>query len=125
MYRILVVDDEPSICKALALALLSKEYSVDMAGAGSRAIQKGSREKYDILIVDLCLPDMHGLEVIREFKEQNPQILAIVITAHRTEETYIEASKWGVHDYFEKPFQMQSIKDAIARGIATRALSGV
>jgi DNA-binding NtrC family response regulator len=125
MYRILVVDDEPSICKGLALALLSKEYSVDMAGAGSRAIQKGCREKYDVLIVDLCLPDMHGLEVIRELKEQNPQILAIVITAHRTKESYIEARKWGVRDYFEKPFQMQSIKDAIARGIATRALSGV
>lgn len=123
MYRILVVDDEASICRGLELGLLSKDYQVDLANAGHPAIEKGSQEKYDILIVDLCLPDMHGLEVIRKLKEQNPRIIPILMTAHPTRESCMEAKQLGVNDYLEKPFHIQAIKDAILQGIAKRDLS--
>jgi DNA-binding response OmpR family regulator len=120
MYRILVVDDEASICRGLELGLLSKEYQVDLATAGHLAIEKGNRENYDILIVDLCLPDMHGLEVVRKLREQNPQIIPILITAYPTTASSIEAKQLGVDDYLEKPFHIQTVKDAIVRGIAKR-----
>jgi two-component system, OmpR family, response regulator len=124
MNRILVVDDEPSILQGLALGLSSKENLVDVASAGNAAILKGSREKYDVLIVDLCLPDMHGFDVLRKLREQNPRIIAIVITAQCSKESVAEARGLGVYDYFEKPFHMHSISEAIARGIARRALGG-
>ena len=122
MNRILVVDDEPSILHSLALGLSSKDNLVDLASAGNAAIKKGTQEKYDVLIVDLCLPDMDGFDVLRKLKEENPQIISIVITAQCSRECVAEAKEWGVNDYFEKPFQLHSIKEAIAREIAQRAL---
>jgi len=124
MNRILVVDDEPSILQGLVLGLASRENIVDLAKAGNAAIEKGSREKYDVLIVDLCLPDMHGFDVIRRLREQNPQIIPIIITAQCSKESVAEARGMGVQDYFEKPFHIHSIKDAIARGVAQRAGGG-
>lgn len=123
MNRILVVDDEPSILQGLALGISSRENVVDLASLGSAAIKKDSQEKHDVLIVDLCLPDMHGFDVIRRIKEQNPGIIAIVITAQCSKESVAEARGLGVHEYFEKPFPIHSIRDAIAQGIARRALA--
>ncbi len=125
MNRILVVDDEPSILHSLALGLSSKDNVVDLASAGNVAIKKGGQEKYDVLIVDLCLPDMHGFDVIRKLKEQNPQLVLIVMTAQCSRESMAEAKGLGVHAYFEKPFPMNSIREAIARGVAQRAAVGV
>lgn len=124
MNRILVVDDEPSILQGLALGLSSQETIVDLASAGNAAIQQGRRAMYDVLIVDLCLPDMHGFDVIRKLKEQNPQLIVIVITAQCSRESVAEARGLGVHDYFEKPFHVHSIRDAITLGIAQRAMRG-
>jgi DNA-binding response OmpR family regulator len=124
MYRILVVDDEPSILHSLAILLRSNEYLVDVAGTGNAAIKKGNQEKYDVLIVDLCLPDMRGFEVIGKLREQNPQIIPMLMTAHCSIESVAEAREWGVNNYFEKPFQIQSLKEAISQGIAARALRG-
>jgi DNA-binding response OmpR family regulator len=124
MYRILVVDDEPSILHSLAILLRSNEYLVDVAGTGNAAIKKGNQEKYDVLIVDLSLPDMHGFEVIEKLREQNPQIIPMLMTAHCSREGVAEAWEWGVNNYFEKPFQIQSLKEAISQGIAERALRG-
>jgi len=98
---------------------------VDVAGTGNTAIKKGNQDKYDVLIVDLSLPDMHGFEVILKLKEENPQIIPIIITAHRERESVAEAREWGVNSYFEKPFQIQSLKEAISQGIAERNLRGV
>lgn len=125
MNRILVVDDEPSILQGLALGLSSQEISVDLANAGKAAIRKGSQQEYDVLIVDLCLPDMHGFDVIRKLKEQNPQLIVIVITAQCSKESVAEARGLGVHDYFEKPFHIHSIKEAIARGIVQRTKANI
>jgi DNA-binding response OmpR family regulator len=125
MYRILVVDDEPSILHSLALLLLSNEYSVDIAATGNAAVEKGSQEKYDVLIVDLSLPDMHGFEVIGKLREQNPEIIPIIISAHCLGESAAEAREWGVYSYFEKPFPVQSLKEAISQGIAERDVRSV
>ena len=125
MNRILVVDDEPSILHGLALGLASQENLVDVASAGNAAIMKGSQEKYDVLIVDLCLPDMHGFDVLRKLKEQNPQLIVIIITAQCSKDSVAEAKGLGVHDYFEKPFHIHSIRDAIVQGIAQRALGNL
>lgn len=125
MNRILVVDGEPSILKGLALELASQENMVDLACAGEDAIQKGCQANYDVLVVDLCLPDMHGFDVIRKLKERDPRIIAIVITAQCSKESVAEARGLGVYDYFEKPFPVHSLRNAIARGIAQRTMATI
>ena len=117
MYRILVVDDEPSICKALSMGLASDEFAVDVASDGNKGILLGARKKYDILIVDLCLPDIYGLKVIEKIKLNSPEIISIIITGNINMESSIEAIRLGVSDYIEKPLDLKTIKDAIAKAL--------
>ena len=119
-YRILVVDDEPSLCQALAMGLASTEFTVDVAANGERGVELACTGKYDIVIVDLCLPDMDGMQVIRAIKANHPEVIPIVVTAHSTEESTIEARQSGVSHYLEKPFTLKSIKAAVAEGLAAR-----
>jgi len=120
--RILVVDDEPSIGRALTLGLLSKELEVEVAENGRIGVRLGSRKQYDILIADLCLPDIDGLEVVRRIKSYSPEIVSIIITGNPSRETSIKAISQGVCGYLEKPLDMKSIKSAIGRGLEERAM---
>lgn len=122
MIRILVVDDEPSICKALTMGLTSKDFKVDVACNGNGGILVGTHKEYDILIIDLGLPDMNGLEVIRKLKCAHPEIISIVITGIGNMESSIEAIHLEVSDYLEKPFSMELVKNSITRGLEMRSL---
>ena len=118
MHRILVVDDEPSIRQALAVGLASHEVAVDVAGDGESGVALASTGKYDILIIDLYLPDQDGIEVIKRIKAWNPTIIPIVITAHSPREISYGAIETGVGQCLEKPFTLQSIRAAVAQALA-------
>jgi DNA-binding NtrC family response regulator len=120
--RILLVDDEPSIGRALTLGLSSKELEVDVAENGRIGVRLGSRKQYDVLIADLCLPDIDGLEVIQRIKSHSPEIVSIIITGNPSRETSMEATSQGVSGYLEKPLDMKSLKTAIRLGLEERAL---
>lgn len=120
--RILVVDDEPSIGRALTLGLSSEELEVDVAENGRTGVRLGSRKHYDVLIADLCLPDIDGLEVIRRITSHSPEIVSIIITGNPSRETSMEATSQGVSGYLQKPLDMKSVKNAIKRGLEERAL---
>lgn len=120
MERILIVEDEASIRRALVIGLASKDFEVDAVGDGSEGILQASRKGYHVLISDLCLPDMDGLELIRNIKGNNPEIIPIVITGKGSMESSLKAIRLGVSDYLEKPFCMESVKNSIARGIEKR-----
>jgi DNA-binding response OmpR family regulator len=120
MHRILIVDDEPSICEALPLGLASHEVTVDIAMNGESGVQLGCTGKYAVLIVDLSLPDMNGIEVIRRIRSQHPETIAIVITAYSSEETRSEARQNGVAHFLEKPFAMDAIKSAVTQALVER-----
>jgi DNA-binding response OmpR family regulator len=124
MYRILVIDDEPSVCEALTMGLSSEGFRVTVAFNGNRGLELGSAEKYDVLIVDLSLPDMDGIDVIRKVKTYQSDIITILITAYHTTYSFLEAMNSGVNEYFEKPFAMISIKNAINRWIEERDTGG-
>ena len=121
MNRILVVDDEPSIRKALAMGLSCKDCEVDIAADGKTGIQLGAGKSYDVLLVDLCLPDMGGLEVIKAIKQTSPEVVPIMITGRGSLQSSIEAIRLEVSDYIEKPLNMQTIKNAINRGLEKRS----
>jgi len=120
--RILVVDDEPSIGRALTLGLSSEELEVDVAENGRIGVRLGSRKNYDVLIADLCLPDIDGLEVIRRITSHSPEIVSIIITGSPSRKTSMEATSQGVSGYLQKPLDMKSVKNAIKRGLEERAL---
>jgi DNA-binding NtrC family response regulator len=119
-YRILVVDDEPSVGEALAMGLASRDVAVDVTTYGESAIRLGCTGKYAVLIVDLCLPDMDGIEVMGRIKGRHPEIVPIVITAYPTEESRREARQSGVCHFLEKPFTLKAIKTAVAQALAER-----
>ena len=122
MERILVIDDEASICKALKMGLASENFEIDLARDGLSGIQLGQKQPYDILIADLSLPDIHGLEVIKKIKLSSPEIIPIIITGNGSLQSSLKALRLEVSDYLEKPLSLASVKDAIARGLKRRDL---
>ena len=122
MERILVIDDEASICKALKMGLACENFEIDLASDGQSGIQLGQKQAYDILIVDLSLPDIHGLEVIRKIKSSSPEIIPIIITGNGSMQSTLKAIRLEVSDYLEKPLSLASVKDAIARGLRRREM---
>ncbi|CAB1083100.1 diguanylate cyclase/phosphodiesterase (GGDEF & EAL domains) with PAS/PAC sensor(s) [Olavius algarvensis Delta 1 endosymbiont] len=120
MERILVIDDEASIRKALSIGLACDDFEIDLASDGRSGIQLGQNQIYDILIADLSLPDMDGLEVIEKIKFSSPDIIPIIITGNGSLQSSLEALRLEVNDYLEKPLSLKSVKDAIARGLKKR-----
>ncbi len=113
MHRILVVDDAPAVGKALALGLTSQEVRVDVAVTAEDAIRLALAEDYAVLIADMCLPDMNGIELIKRIKSKRPEIIPIVITAYSNEERSCEIEQNGIEHFLEKPFTLKQIKNLI------------
>lgn len=113
MWYFLVVDDERSICEALAFGLASDDVRVDTAPDGRAALRLGGERNYDVLITDLCLPDMDGFQVVQDMRRYNPKIKCIITTAYCTSENFREATRRGISCFIEKPFDLGSMKRAI------------
>jgi DNA-binding NtrC family response regulator len=122
MKRILVIDDEPSIRHALLMGLTSEEFEVDGAEDGKSGIQLGSVKPYDVLIVDLCLPDIDGLEVIHKIESVFPETVSIMITGNPQGSIALEVKNQGVTAFLEKPLDLQSVKLAIQRALKQQEL---
>ena len=108
--RILVIDDEERMCWALERALSHEGYQVLTATRGLEGIEMAIEAEPSTVILDLKMPDINGIEVLKKLKSINPQIPVIMITAHGTIETAIEAMKIGATDYITKPFKLDDLK---------------
>src|ERR1700682_977469 len=115
--RILVVDDESSIRDLLAKTLALAEYDVDTAPDGRSALERMRLYPYDLLIVDLKMPGMDGLAVIREAKRYKADLPVIIITGYSTESSAIEAVNLGVAGYLTKPFRVPQVLAAAAKAL--------
>ena len=111
--HILVMEDDLSVAKGLELVLSEEGYAVNLAGTGELALEAFRQKRFDLLVADLRLPDIDGMEVIKEVKEAKPETEVIVITGYGTTATAVEAMKLGVHDFLPKPFTENQIKSAI------------
>ena len=114
MAQILVVDDEKSIQQAFKL-LLDRKYRVHTCDSGKAALQKLEEVEIDIVLLDIMMPEMDGLEVLEKIKQKYPQIEVIMITATKTVETAVQAMKLGAYDYLVKPVDKDDILIAIER----------
>lgn len=120
--RILVVDDDAVAADLLREVLTKEGYRVETSTQGSEAIQMGSRTPFDMVITDLKMPGVGGLEVVRAFRQKNPETIMIVITAFGSFETAIEAIQNGAYDYISKPFKIEDIKVTVQRALNQQRL---
>jgi two-component system response regulator PilR (NtrC family) len=120
--RILVVDDEQSLRELLAIVLRREGYEVLLAENGRVAVDIIEREPVDVLISDINMPDMSGVEVLRAAKKVDQDILGIMITAFASTETAIEAMRLGACDYLSKPFDIDLLKMKVREKVENRLL---
>ncbi|MGE3522875.1 MAG: sigma-54-dependent transcriptional regulator, partial [Candidatus Dadabacteria bacterium] len=120
--RILVVDDEPGMREFLEIMLQKDGYSVDTAADGPEAIDKIEQSLFDLAIVDIQMPVLNGIEVLKKVSEKSPDTTVIMVTAYASHETAIEAMKLGAYDYITKPFKIDEIKLVIKKALDKKKL---
>jgi two-component system phosphate regulon sensor histidine kinase PhoR len=120
--RILVIDDEIGIREGCKRALSAEGYAVDDAEDGSAGLEKVKENAYDLLLVDLMMPGISGLELIAKIHLIDPEIILVVITGHATIETAVDAMKKGAYDYLPKPFSPDALIAVVKRGLEKRIL---
>ncbi len=121
--RILLVDDEETIRYSLRETLISEGYDVDIARDAFQAMARFKLASYDLIITDIKMHGMDGLQLIREIKKYGSHLNIIIITAYGSLETVKEAAKLGVIEMISKPFKIQEIKDAIVRTLNEKHIS--
>lgn len=117
---ILVVDDERSMREFLEILLTKEGYDVSVAFNGEEACQLLERAKFDLVITDIRMKGIDGIDVLKKAKEINPQILVIMISAFATAETAVEAMKGGAYDYIPKPFKVREFKKIVREAFQLR-----
>ncbi len=120
--RILVVDDERDIRTMLKIMLEKEGYTVETASGGLEALGKISQAFYPLVISDIKMPDLSGLDLLKEIQEKSPRSIVILITAYASNETAIEGMKHGAYDYITKPFQNDEIKVVIRNALEHQLL---
>ncbi|HLI86205.1 MAG TPA: sigma-54 dependent transcriptional regulator [Bryobacteraceae bacterium] len=120
--RILVIDDEADIREGLEMLLGSEGYEVDLAGNALEGLHKLETRGYDLVLLDLMMPDRSGMEVLEEVRERDRETPVFMITAYGSVEAAVNALKRGANDYFSKPWDNEKLLLEIQRMIAARRL---
>lgn len=110
MHSILIIDDNVTLRRSLELSLAEDGYELSTAGTGEDGLTKVKNGLAELVFLDLKLPDMNGIEVLRRIKEINEDIIVIVITAYGDVKSAVEAMKLNAYDYVTKPFEIDEIK---------------
>ena len=103
MAKILIIDDEKAICNTLKEILSFEKYEVDIANDGAEGVKKAETGNYDLVLSDIKMPKMDGIEVLQKLQEMNPDLPVVMISGHGTIETAVDALKKGAYDYISKP----------------------
>ena len=119
---ILIVDDEPSIVQSLSGLLTDEGFEVTSAGNGYEALQQIESNPPDLVLLDIWMPGIDGLETLKEVKKNNSHIHVIMITGHGTIETAVQATKLGAYDFIEKPLNFEKVIVAINNALNFRRL---
>jgi len=120
--RILVVDDEESIREFLEIMLKKEGYEVTLAEDGQKAKELLAKKTFDMIISDLQMPHVTGIELLKHVKDTSPEIVFMMITAFGTTETAVEAMKMGAYDYITKPFKIDEVRLNIQNALRSRNL---
>jgi two-component system response regulator PilR (NtrC family) len=120
--KILVVEDEQSMREILEIFLKNEGYSVSVANDGASAIEVIKKDIFDLVITDLKMPKVSGVELLKSVKEISPDTIVVIITAYGTTESAVEAMKLGAFDYIQKPFKMDDIRLVVKNALEKQRL---
>ena len=123
--RLLVVDDEPSVVEVFREFLSGEGYQLSVALSGEEAVRLIPEIKPDLVLTDINLPGLSGLEVMRFAKRLDPEVAVIVVTGYASASTAIDALREGAYDYVTKPFDLDDVQQIVERGIANRRLKAI
>jgi len=118
--HILIIDDEHAIRESLQTLLELEGYSVSAAECGGEGLEQAASEPYDLVLLDYALPDMNGMEVLRELQARDPQLAVIVITAYGTVENAVRAIQCGAVNFIQKPWDNDKLLADVQSAISTR-----
>ncbi len=121
-WKILVIDDDAAIVRSMKRILETEGYKVEAADTGEKGLRLILDANYDLVLLDLRLGSMDGLEVLRLAKEKKPDQLVIMVTGFANVASAVEAMKRGAHDYIQKPFNIDELKLAVEKALQTLAL---
>lgn len=113
----MVVDDELFVRELLLEFLSSEGYEVSLADSGEKAVKLMQSEPADVVLVDLKMPGIDGIETLRQIKNTAPNTLSIVMTGYPTIDSSIEALRCGAYDYVVKPFKLNDLKSSIEKAL--------
>lgn len=120
--RILVVDDELSMREFLGILLEGEGYQVDQADSAEQALRCMDGERFELVISDVSMPGLGGIELLARIKAQAPETAVLMITAYTTAEQAVEAMKLGAYDYIAKPFKVEEVKVLVRKALEKRSL---
>ncbi len=119
---ILIVDDDEVIRATLSDVFRKKDYEVFAVGSGEEVLSTIKKNIVDLILLDMRLPDVDGLEVLKRIKEFDTEILVIIMTAYSDVETAVTAMKSGAYHYINKPFELEELKLLVEKGLETKSL---
>lgn len=120
--RILIIDDDEIVRKSCEKVLSPEGYITVTAGSGREGLKLLSKKPFDLVLTDLRMPDMDGIEVLKRVKEGWPDVEVIIITGYGTVKSAIEAIRYGAYDYVEKPFSPEELLNVVRRSLERRNL---
>jgi len=120
--KILVVDDELFVRELLLEFLSTEGYEVSLADSGEKAVELTQIQPADLVLVDLKMPGIDGVETLKQMKKIAPDTLAIIMTGYPTIESSIEALRQGAYDYVVKPFKLNDLKSSIEKALREHKL---
>jgi DNA-binding NtrC family response regulator len=116
--KILVVDDEITVCKSIRKALVCDAYDIDIAVSGEEALRMEEKKKYDVMVVDLMMPGLSGLDLLKSLKTRRPSAQVIMVTGYPTMKNTLQAMHIGAFDFLPKPFLPADIRNLVTRALA-------
>ena len=120
--HILIVDDEKGILQSLSSILQDEGYDISTAENGADALKLAKEDTPLLVLLDIWLPDIDGIEVLRRIKEQMPEIIIIMMSGHGTIETAVKATKLGAYDFIEKPLSLEKVSLIVKHAIDQQRL---
>jgi DNA-binding NtrC family response regulator len=121
--KILIIDDEVNIAKTIAATFSKTDYLVELIHDGKQGLQKLQSEAWDIVFLDIRLPGMDGMEILKEIYDHNMPVNIIMITAYGSIENAVQAMKYGAIDFVPKPLEPENLRDIVTKIIARKHLN--
>ena len=120
--KLLLIDDDANLCQVISYQLKKMGYDVDITNSGREGLEAYRQGNYDIVLTDIQMPDISGIQVLQEIRKQNKEVVIILITAYGSVENALEACRMGADDYITKPFGQEQLLFVIEKAVRLRNL---